>query len=193
MNRGFLILTIIIFFTSFSNFFSQVKHPWKNGEKILNYKIEKYKQIDSLDNYQPMNAIEQNKILNFEVWRNEGDLEIKNVNEKIYGKGGVNIYNFIDKATKKTLKIEYNVTKHIYIDETYKDYKNSELRKITIFFNEKNEPDFAKIYENQYDNEKVLASAIYYLNLSEEQNYYINSDTKSLIETIKNIVESYKK
>jgi len=193
MNRGFLILTIIISFTSFSNFFAQVKHPWKDGSKILNDKIEKYKHIDSLDYYEPINAIKQNEILNFEVWRNEGDLEIKNVKESIFGKGGVNIYSFIDKATKKTLKIEYNITKHIYIDEKHKVYKNSELRKITIFFNEKNEPDFAKIYENQYDNVKVLASAIYYLNLSEQQAYYMNSETKSLIETIKNIVETYKK
>jgi hypothetical protein len=67
MNRGFLILTIIISFTSFSNFFAQVKHPWKDGSKILNDKIENYKHIDSLDYYEPINAIKQNKILNFGI------------------------------------------------------------------------------------------------------------------------------
>ena len=186
-------LFLFVSLTLCSNLYSQSYEPAKDGENLLNQKITKYKDVDSLNYNSPLKAMRQNKELTYEVFRSEGDWSIANKVTKVFGTGGVNIYNFKDKETKKTLKIEYNITKHLYRDEHLKNYKNSEIRKIIIFFDRDENPDLVKIYENQYDQEKVLSSEIYFLNISGNIDFYQNSSTKSLRDEISEIIKNYKK
>ena len=186
-------LFLIVSLTLCSNFYSQSFEPPKDGENLLNEKIEKYKNVDTLNYNSPLKAIRQNRELTYEVLRSEGDWSIANKVTKVFGTGGVNIYNFKDKTTKKTLKIEYNITKHIYRDEYLKNYINSEIRKITIFFDGDEKADLAKIYENQYTSEKVLSSEIYFLNLSGNSEIYQSAATKDLHKEIFEIIKKYKK
>ena len=175
-----------------SIFFGQQNHPYQNGEKIINEKIEKYHKIDTLNHYSPVKANFESRILDYEVYRNEGEITLKNVEKQIFGSGGFSGYKFVNKQTKNILKIEYNQTKHLYRDQDLKKYLNSENQKITIFFNENNKPDFAKILENQYTSEKVISSQIHYLNLTEEKEYYASSETEKLTKYILEIVSNYK-
>ncbi|MBW8358168.1 MAG: hypothetical protein K0M63_00015 [Weeksellaceae bacterium] len=172
--------------------FGQQNIHYQNGEKIINEKIEKYHKIDALDYYSPVKATLENRTLDFEVYRNEGEMTVRNVEKQIFGNGGMSVYKFVNKETKKLLKIEYYQTKHLYSDQNLKRYLNSEIQKISIFFDENNKPDFAKILENQYTSEKVISSQIYYLNLSEENAYYKSSESEKLIKYIFQIVTDYK-
>ena len=172
--------------------FGQQNHPYQNGEKLINVKIEKYHKVDTLNYYSPVKAILENRILDYEVYRNEGEITIKNIEKQIFGIGGLNVYKFVNKQTKNLLKIEYNLTKHLYKDQNKKKYLNSEIQKISIFFNENNEPDFAKILENQYTSEKVISSQIYYLNLSQNNEYYQSSESQNITKYILEIVSNYK-
>lgn len=183
---------IIIFIFISSNIFGQNNHPYQNGEKVLNEKIEKYYAIDTLNSYSPIKAIQQGKVLDYEVSLIEGEISISNKEKKRYGTGGFSIYKFVNKNTKNVLKIEYKQTKHIYKDTELKNYINSEIQRVIIFFNNDNIPDLAKIYENQYTSDEVLSSEIYYLNLSKSENYYKSTETNSLMKYIQTIISNYK-
>ena len=187
-----LFLILLVSLTFCSNVYSQSYEPAKDGENLLDQKIKKYKDVDSLNYNSPLKAMRENRLLSYEVLRTEVDWSIANKANNVFGTGGVNIYNFKDKKTKKTLKIEYNITKHIYKDEKLKSYINSEIRKITIFFAGDEKPDLAKIYENQYDREKVLSSEIYFLNLSLNNETYQSAPTKGLHQEIFEIIKNYK-
>ncbi len=192
MNIKTQFLFLILSLSLCSNFHAQSYEPATDGENLLNQKIEKYKDVDSLNYNSPLKAMRQNRELTYEVLRSEGDWSIANKVTKVFGTGGANIYNFKDKKTKKTLKIEYNITKHIYRDEYLKNYINSEIRKITIFFDSDEKADFAKIYENQYDSGKVLSSEIYFLNLSGNSEIYQSGPTRDFHKEIFEIIKNYK-
>ena len=152
--------------------FGQNLHPHQQGEKIIEDKILKYHKIDTLSNDSPIKAIRDSKALDYKILLNEG--EISSINEKKgqFGKGGFTIYKFIEKETKNVLKLEYNRTIHSYKDKNLKDHVSSEVQRITIFFNENNEPDFAKVLEVQYISDKVIASELYYfLNSTNKCNF----------------------
>ncbi|MCD9854659.1 hypothetical protein LUD75_08065 [Epilithonimonas sp. JDS] len=194
MKQNFQILFSVIFLTFFLRGNSQETEVRKNGEIILNKKIEKYKSIDSLDKNYPLNVINhKQRILDFEVTISEGTIKIENLEKKIFGDGGFSVYNFIDTKTKKNLKMEYGSTTHIYKDKNLKEYRNSEIRKITVFFDDNSNADLVKITENQYNNEEVLSSTLYYLNMPQTRDYFQNTETKSLIDEIFQIIKYYKK
>ncbi len=193
MKQHFQILFSIIFLTFFLRGHSQENEVWKNGEIILNKKIENYKSIDSMDKNDPINAIHKQIILDFEVSITEGSIKVENLEKKVFGTGGFSIYNFIGTKTKKNLKMEYDITTHIYKDKNLKKYQNSEIRKIIIFFDENNNADLVKITENQYNSQEVLSSTSYYLNMPKTEDNYQNSNTNSLIKEVSQIVKNYKK
>lgn len=171
---------------------AQVSQPYNNGEKIILEKIDKYKSVDTLNYYSPIIANRENRDLEYEVLRAEGDISINNIDKRNFGSGGLTVYKFVLKQNKKRLKIEYSQTKHIYKDSELKEYLNSEVHKISIFFNDDDKPDFAKIVVTQYEQDKVISSQLNYLNLlADEQNYYRSLETESLINYITKIVSAY--
>ena len=169
---------------------AQEAQPYNNGEKIILEKIEKYKNIDTLNHYSPTKASRENRTLNYEVWKNEGEITINNVAKGHFGIGGFTSYKFIDKKNKKKLKFEYNQTKHIYKDSKLEHHLNSETQRITVFFNNDDKPDFAKIIATQYLDDKLISSQLSYLNLYKEQDYYVSSEIHALIKNILFIISN---
>ena len=180
MRISFIFFSFVFCITIFGqeNFHSQ------NGEKIINEKIEKYNNSDTLKYGSPLD--------DYEMLIIDGRIIIKNPDKNNFGKGGFSVYKLTNKITGNLIKIEFNQTKHLYKDEDESIYLNSEFQRINIFFNEENIPDFAKILINQYTNEKVISSQIYYLNLTDRNDYFINQTSEKLTKQIFEIIENYK-
>lgn len=129
---------------------------------------------------------------NYKQFLAEGSNTIYNKERKQIGDGGFSVYVFSEKSTNKIVKIEYSTTTHID-----KSFKNSELLKIDIYFDENEVATFSKISEYHYTQHEVISSSEYYINLPKDDKrfdkiYHSNSSLKNRIKEINEIVKNYK-
>ncbi|MCS3532623.1 hypothetical protein [Chryseobacterium sp. JUb7] len=180
MQFNYNTLFTVIFLTISNIFFCQ-KGTALTAQKELSEKIEKYKYIDTLSS---------KDYIKYNISIKEGSIEMFDKNKKENGSGGFSLYTY--KTDKKLLK---SVHSHVvHYNKSKSQIQNSENIVITIFYDDNDKPDLAKIIEDHYTIDEVLSSSQNYINLpkSIEDNKKITYTKEYLKDIIDHIFEEAK-
>jgi len=175
---------IIIYLFLPLTFFGQTRsHPSNSAQKVLQEKIASFGFIDSINTSQSSF---------YSISIAEGRIRIPDsLNKKnIIGSGGFSRYTYRTRdSSKRILKSKHNYTVHYKYDTPDSLTPNTERIEMTIYYDENEEPSLAKFVENHYNNEIVLSSNLYYLNIPKNKTlnetlYYSRLFSRDLVDFI---------
>ncbi|MDO5971874.1 hypothetical protein Q4Q35_18890 [Flavivirga aquimarina] len=184
-------LTLILILLT-SNLFGQNKvHPYNRVEsefdKLLKLTIKTDSIINSSDNLKY-----QEKYITTGI--SEGSIQLTDSLGVEIGNGGFSTYTFRNDKTKEIIKAKHNTTVHYKYD--IKDSLNANTERIEISIYYKNEKAYFAIFnEYHYDNENIISTNKYYveLNAKREDVFYSNGFQEKMRKHILTLSEEIKK
>jgi hypothetical protein len=180
-----LIIALILFS---SNLFGQHKeHLYSRTQSEFDKLTEKAKKTDSI-------IVASNKMEYREKYitrgLSEGSIKLTDSLKVVIGSGGFSTYTYTNDKTNKIIKAKHNQTVHYKYDVKDSLNANTERLEISIYY--KNEKAYyAEFNEYHYDNEKVISTNRFYLqlNATRDEIYYSNDFQKGITNYILKLSE----
>ncbi|MDT0293978.1 hypothetical protein ACFQ3R_11355 [Mesonia ostreae] len=184
-------ISIIILILFSSNLFGQNKvHPYNRTQTEFDKLTEKAKKTDSI-------IIASDKMEYREKYIttgiSEGSIELTDSLKVEIASGGFSTYTYTNDRTNKIIKAEHNQTVHYKYDVKDSLNANTERLEISIYY-ENEKAYYAEFNENHYDNENVISTNRFYLQLNAKRDeiYYSNGFQEKIVKYIIKLSEEIK-
>ena len=181
-------IPIIILILISSNLFGQNKeHPYYRTQSEFGKLTEKAKRTDSL-------IIASDKMEYREKYIttgiSEGSIQLTDSLKVEIGSGGFSTYTYTNDNTNEIIKAEHNQTVHYKYDVKDSLNANTERLEISIYY-EKEKAYYAEFNEYHYDNENVISTNRFYLQLNAKRDeiYYSNDFQEEITKYILKLSE----
>ena len=166
-----ILIIILILFSS--NLFGQNKeHPYNRTQSKFDKLSGKAKKTDSI-------IVASDKMEYREKYIttgiSEGSIKLSDSLKVEIGSGGFSTYTYTNDKTNKIIKAEHNKTVHYKYDVKDSLNANTERLEISLYYENDNAYS-AEFNETNYDNESVISTNRFYLQLNAKRDeiYYSN-------------------
>jgi hypothetical protein len=176
-----ILIIILILFSS--NLFGQnIEHPYNRTQSEFDKLTEKANKTDSIIIASDKMGYREKYITTI---ISEGSIKLTDSLKVKIGYGGFSTYTYTNDKTNKIIKAKHNKTVHYKYDVKDSLNANTERLEISIYY--KNEKAYyAEFNENHYDNENVISTNRFYLQLNAKRNeiYYSNGFQEKIVKYI---------
>ena len=180
-------ITLILILLTVNLFGQNNHHSYYETQSEFDMLTEKAKKTDSIIVVSDKMEYREKYIT---TGISEGSIQLTDSLKVEIGSGGFSTYTYTNENTNEIIKAEHNQTVHYKYDVKDSLNANTERLEISIYY-EKEKAYYAEFNEYHYDNENVISTNRFYLQLNTKRDeiYYSTSFQEEIVKYILKLSE----